>query len=426
MEKGHIKIQNKGEIDIQALTLLGATNKRGDNSKIGYFGSGLKYAMAVLLKYKIPIAIFAGEKEIKITTVRKDFRGEKFDVIKVNGKLTSLTTEMGPDWEAWFAVREIYCNALDEKDSKLGLADKPKGKKGYTTFFIKFAPELDNLFSHWNEYFSEKRNDLICEDSMKSTRMFSGNSKKFIIYRKGIRCHISNEKCLYHYDLDWVDINESRTIKDMWDLEYHLPSKVAMCANAQVIKDIFDNYKDTYEGDMKWHYANRFNEHWLKVINGRKLVKLDISGFFIEDIAKGNCLVLPNNLVSALKDYFGNKVTVLGRSDNTDDGKDVEPTTQQAEALNDAVAFLKKVSIEIKHPIILHNFENVNTDGQAKDDKIFISPKTIDKGRRYLIATILEEETHLTTGHKDMTRGLQNYLFDRIIGLLADKINERL
>jgi len=212
----------------------------------------------------------------------------------------------------------------------------------------------------------------------------------------------------------------------MWDVEYHLPQKVASCANTKIIRNIFDNYKDTYEGDMRWQYANRFSEDWLKVIDGRSLVKLDISGHFIDDIGKGNCLILPNVLVSALKDYFGNKVTVLGRSDHTDEGKDVQPTTKQAEALNDAVEFLKKVDIEIKHPIILHNFENINTHGQAKEGKIFISPKTIDEGRRFLISTILEEETHLGTGHKDLTRGLQNYLFNYIVGLLAEKVNEKL
>lgn len=31
----YLKISNKGLLDVEALTLLGASSKRGDNSKIG-------------------------------------------------------------------------------------------------------------------------------------------------------------------------------------------------------------------------------------------------------------------------------------------------------------------------------------------------------------------------------------------------------
>lgn len=31
----YLKISNKGILDVEALTLLGASSKRGDNSKIG-------------------------------------------------------------------------------------------------------------------------------------------------------------------------------------------------------------------------------------------------------------------------------------------------------------------------------------------------------------------------------------------------------
>ena len=49
MEKW-LKIGNSGEIESGAFRLIGACTKRGDDSMIGYFGSGLKYAMAVLLR----------------------------------------------------------------------------------------------------------------------------------------------------------------------------------------------------------------------------------------------------------------------------------------------------------------------------------------------------------------------------------------
>ena len=55
-----IKITSKGEIDIRAFSLVGATSKRNDNSKIGMFGSGLKYTLSYLLNNNIDFRVFSG------------------------------------------------------------------------------------------------------------------------------------------------------------------------------------------------------------------------------------------------------------------------------------------------------------------------------------------------------------------------------
>jgi len=98
---------------------MGISSKRGDEEKIGFFGSGNKYSIALLLREKIPFKIFSGEKEVKFTTDTVMFRGQTYEQIRINGEPTSLTTSMGPDWEPWFAIREMYCNAVDEGGEKL-------------------------------------------------------------------------------------------------------------------------------------------------------------------------------------------------------------------------------------------------------------------------------------------------------------------
>ena len=64
----YLLIQNKGEIDINALILMGGSTKRNNSSMIGHFGSGNKYSIALLLKNKIGFKIYSGENEIIITT----------------------------------------------------------------------------------------------------------------------------------------------------------------------------------------------------------------------------------------------------------------------------------------------------------------------------------------------------------------------
>ena len=106
-----LEIVNDG---LNAILLIGASTKRGDDTKIGFFGSGLKYSMATLLRNGIPFKMFSGTKEIKITTKKVKLREQEFRQIVINGKPTSMTLEMGIDWQPWFAVREILCNAIDE------------------------------------------------------------------------------------------------------------------------------------------------------------------------------------------------------------------------------------------------------------------------------------------------------------------------
>ena len=69
----YLKITNKNEVQIEAFTLVGASTKREDSSKIGMFGSGNKYALSYLVRNNYDLKIFSGRREfvIKTNNVRK-------------------------------------------------------------------------------------------------------------------------------------------------------------------------------------------------------------------------------------------------------------------------------------------------------------------------------------------------------------------
>ena len=90
-----LQIKSVGEIEPQALKLIGATTKSNDNTKIGMFGSGLKYSIAFFLRNKIDFRVFSGTREIMISTIDQEFRGEKFEVVTISGEPTSITTKLG-------------------------------------------------------------------------------------------------------------------------------------------------------------------------------------------------------------------------------------------------------------------------------------------------------------------------------------------
>jgi hypothetical protein len=422
MKNTFIKISNNGVIDEKSLTLFGASTKRGDNSKIGFFGSGLKYAIAVLLREKIDFKIFSGLEEIKISTVKEKFRDEEFDVIEVNDKKTNFTTQMGPEWLPWFSIREIYCNALDEVGAKIGVANKAKGELGKTNIYVTFDEKISEIFNNWGNYFSEKREDLIQDiaatknDYMVKgyTKLFIG-SEDFIVYRKGVQCYFKKGiKSLYHYDLSWIEINESRVIKNTFDIDYHMP-KALENASVEVAKNILENYEGCAEEDFRWDNCD-FSENWLTALEGRKLVRKDIAGYFIDEITRGNCIILPNKMVDGLKSVFGDRVNIVGIDQKG--YVEVKMTEEMKEKIEVSLAFFEKINVKIKNRIGVCKFEDDNVLGRAIRTKseIMLSAEYVENAERDdLLAVMYEEYAHLSSSFDDKTREFQDYIIKDLI-----------
>ncbi len=58
------------------------------------------------------------------------------------------------------------------------------------------------MFNDWNNYFSDKRTDIISEQD--ECKFFSGG-KKLIVYRKGVNVFEMDKQSLFHYDLEKIN-----------------------------------------------------------------------------------------------------------------------------------------------------------------------------------------------------------------------------
>ena len=125
--------QNKEEIDLRGLLTFGVSVK-GKDDAIGYFGTGLKYALAVLLREGCDVSVYMGNSEITVKTQPIKIRGEEFDVVHFNDQEAPFTTDLGKNWELWMAYRELHANCIDEQNWTIGRGLKPQ--KGYTTISV--------------------------------------------------------------------------------------------------------------------------------------------------------------------------------------------------------------------------------------------------------------------------------------------------
>ena len=226
-------IENKGELDVSSLILLGASTKRTDDSKIGFFGSGNKYAIATLIRMGVGFRIFSGDKEIKITTSGINFRGQTFEQIYIDGQPTSLTTDMGPQWEEWMALREWVSNSLDEGQSNIVTeTENVSGKDGYTRFFIEHASGIRLVIDNWNEYFTFDREDVKYENEFGRLYPQTNIDETMVLFRKGIRVYKSEgTTSLYQYDLNGFGINESRIIDNLYSAGCRITLRVDYLGN---------------------------------------------------------------------------------------------------------------------------------------------------------------------------------------------------
>lgn len=207
-----IIITNKGLIDPLAFELIGASTKRNDNNTIGFFGSGIKYAIAGLLQREIPFQIWRGKDPIDIQVQPVKMRDTEFNRIIINGNPTSLTTAMGPKWETWMLIRELYANAIDEGGEMAITNDYHEFiKEEYTTIILPDLEKLEKIIDQQDFLFTRGR-DIIYENNKIKIYEDIGDGG---FYVKGI--YVGGRNSGHGFELKIpYNINEERTISDTY------------------------------------------------------------------------------------------------------------------------------------------------------------------------------------------------------------------
>lgn len=241
-------ITNKGLIDPLAFELIGASTKRSDNSTIGFFGSGVKYAIAGLLKRGIPFQVWRGNEAIDFSTERVEMRGMAFDRILINGKPTSMTTDMGPKWETWMLIRELYANAVDE-GGEMAVTDEYQQfiKEDSTTIIFPDRSSIEDIIKRQDFYFTRGR-DVIYED--KRIRVYEDIGEAGY-YVKGI--YVGGGSTGHGYEVRDIpyEINEERVIMHRWAAQSNTFERIMGITDARTVKRIVARTKSkTIEGSI--------------------------------------------------------------------------------------------------------------------------------------------------------------------------------
>lgn len=420
--KTYLEIKSFGLIDVEAFTLIGASTKRDNENLIGFYGSGNKHAIATLLKKGIDFKVFSGENEIKFTTVPKEFRGKQFDVILVNGQETSLTTTMGGnDWDSAFApIREIYSNAMDEdKDATLKRVTNINPEHGYTKFFIEMTEDVKHFYNNIHLYFCNHNPKVLYSDG-KNSIFENTDSGNIRIFRRGILSHLDEtKKSVFHYNIHDIDINESRVIKYVWQIENRVEKILKKVTDPEIINTLLLTLNGGNAGYLEhgcsWDgLFEYFSDGWEEAVKNKKFAPVEFSSMFDDHDLKGR-YQLPMKLLKALKSQFTD-LDVLGISSKTDSNfVEVVPREMLINKVLDALNILRSSDYRERLDSDLNikyvKFFDTNTLGLAEDGVIYLSDKLDTYSVDEVAKIIIEENEHNLTGYADETRQFQNHLF---------------
>ena len=415
----HLLITNKGLLEVAALTLLGASSKRGDRSKIGMFGSGNKYALAYFARNGHAIRIVSGGEEIKISLTKTQMRGSEFDVLCINGQPTSITTEFGHKWELWQAVRELYSNAVDEGLIDFKIVDVvPPCAADTTQVIVSCTTEVETLMFNIKDYVCTDKEVLFESAYGQILRKHSTHGR---IYYKGILVYEHDGGSVFDYNVNEITLNESREVMYSWHIGEKQWQLLLGCDNPTIIRMVLNGISESKalmeqkvdDSCVSLSTSLLNKPAWNDALESKKIAPWLLSGYVKED-DRPVTWFLPKKLFDALLEFCTNAVAATGFILNTGSTMFINttPDATQAAVLEEAKKFLTEVQLMPAMPIQVASFLTKDIYGTVKDGQIIIATACLDAGVHTTAVCILEEALHISTGMHDMTRSFQSAIFE--------------
>lgn len=255
-----VVFETPGLIDMRAFTVMGAHAKPNTDAPIGFFGTGLKYALAVLVREGAEPVVWVGRDRFRFSKVSSTFRGAPLETIKMsrlrdgNARETSyelpFTTAMGKRWEIWMAYRELASNTFDE-GGKVATIERPDKfdlmhggpREGYT-YVVVDLPAFATAH--------EKRGDVFLPEGLRSgagVQVLPGPSR--VLWWRGMRVLDLPKQATFTYNLlDPIDLTEDRTLKYEHQARWAIAKWVVGTATADQAEAVLKAKPDSWEAAL--------------------------------------------------------------------------------------------------------------------------------------------------------------------------------
>ena len=388
-----ISFKNPGLIDLLSITTFGASVKESKNP-IGQFGTGLKYAIAVLLRNDCPVYLLVGKDQYVFGMKPQRIRGKEFELVTMMNSetmeetLCGFTTELGKGWELWMAYRELACNCMDEGGAIVSRS-YDDSEEGHTCFQV-YGEKFVEIYDDRTKYILEGPASIRTE---KLNIRFQPSQH---VYYRSIRVSELQKPAIFEYNIQrTLELTEDRTMKYPHILEELVVKAVCESTDEDFIRAVVMAADGTYEHSLGFlYYGSYFGETFKKVM--------------IEEGVRNRSLVNASALAALKmldKAAFMPVPTLLSKV--------------QEGTFKRAVKFCQSIGFPVlEFPIIVVDSLGDTVLGSAIGETSYISIRVFELGgAKMLASTMIEEYLHLKHGYQDCSRELQQFLFDKIVGM---------
>lgn len=383
-----VLFENDGEIDVRAITTFGVSVK-DSTTAIGYFGTGIKYAIAILLRQGHTITIYSGENKYCFSTKVENIRGKDFDIIHMNDQPLGFTTEQGKTWQMWMAVREIVCNCTDEKGSHKVYDGEVIGEVGKTKILVE-GSEFESEYLNRSSFLIEGKPKY----EIGNLQVFEGVTNSF--FYKGVRVHEAEKPFKYTYNiLSGITLTEDRTMRySNYDLNHTFAASLMKVEDDEIISSLVHCGKEFEEYGLGYHGTP--SRQLAEAVSQYEGVVMD---------------KLPPSLKAKCSPSL---FTVLEKTSQCELNK-----VQQMQ-LELAIDFLKDIGFNVsEYPVKVMQDLGSSVLGLAdqKSRKIYLSRNVFDLGTKYVAGTLYEEWIHIHHNVEDETRAFQDVVINHLMGV---------
>ena len=387
MTANQIIFRNQGSIDPRSITTFGVSSKDSD-SAIGYFGTGLKYAIAILLREGCKIDIYTGGERLSFGTLDQRIRVDDFTFVTMNDQPLSFTTELGKNWQIWQAIRELWCNCLDERGEVFSsdyFDDIPDASETVVVVSGRAAIEAwsmrDAIMVSTAPLYESEHVDI-----------HPGQSSH--VYYKGVRVHDLSRPSMFTYNLkSSVELTEDRTMKHSNIAGWYVAKGIALLSDKGFLSRVLTAGNEWFEQRLDFDSVTA-SDDFSGIV--RQMARQQVSGL---NQSATRCARFSND---ELLDELPRME--LGKVDHA--------------RLIKAISFAKTIGFAVDDYEIApieHLGEGVL--GRAANGKIYLSKIVFMQGTKMVAGTLIEEFIHLRHSLYDETRGMQNFLFDSLVSI---------
>ena len=390
-----VSFQSQGLIDPLCISTIGVSVKENENP-IGYFGTGLKYAIAIILREGGEVTIWRGLEPLRFATRPVEIRGKTLNLVCMNDVDLGFTTDLGKHWKVWQALREIYCNTKDENGtSKLG-THAPSA--GTTTVYVELQ-EFAKCFQQIDKYILQTEPLYVGKNAA-----FHAGPSGGIFYRSIQVAEVDGRPSLFTTNLlSPVELTEDRTLKNYYD---------GAIAIARAILECDDE---------------KFLERWLTASSDYEEHHRDLDWGSMTPSA--TFLRVARRIASdPSRPLNKSAITVLTKHEPMPAVQEAVMLGSEQAALHRAIGFCRGLAYQVdEYPITVVESLGVGILGKAdvKERKIYVARRAFQMGDLTLASTLIEEWAHIKHGLKDCTRDMQNWAFEALVRIGEAYLYER-